>query len=510
MTSKRQAHEPISERPTECDRSVTAIIVGAGFAGIGMARSFLVAGIDDLLVLERASTVGGTWRDNVYPGVACDVPTPLYSYSFAPKADWSNFYAPQRELRAYLEDCADRFSVRPLIRFNVEVSAAAWDEANAEWLVIASEDSGSGARISRRYRCRVLISASGHALSRPVYPDLPGRERYAGTSMHSARWDASVPLAGRRVGIVGTGASAVQIVPSIAPDVGHLTVFQRTASWVVPRPDRPWAPETQAFFRDHPMALTALRGLIYSVLEVLATGHVVEPRLHKLLTERLAKWHLEQQVPDPLLRARLTPNFRLGCKRMLISNEDLPALSRPNVSLVTSPVASATETGLLTRDGKHHPLDVLIYATGYEAADAAPPFAITGRGGRRLDGAWSDGIEAYLGTAISGFPNLFLIVGPNTGQGHTSMVYMMESQFPYIVAATKALLDGRARALDVRPDVQANYNQWLQERLGRTVWNTGGCRSWYLSRSGKNTTAWPGYTFQFRARLRRFELKQYQ
>jgi cation diffusion facilitator CzcD-associated flavoprotein CzcO len=501
---------PPAEPSSNGHRSVTAIIVGAGFAGIGMARTFLAAGIRDVVVLERASSVGGTWRDNVYPGVACDVPTPLYSYSFAPKADWSNLFAPQRELRAYLEECTDRFGVRPLIEFDTEVIAATWDEASAGWLVDTIESGAAGEMVRRSYRCRVLVSASGHALSKPVYPDLPGRGRFAGTAMHSARWDASVPLAGRRVGVVGTGASAVQIVPAIAPEVGHLTVFQRTPAWVVPRLDRPWGPETHAFFRDHPRALTALRGLIYTVLELIATGHVVEPRLHALLTERLAAWHLERQVPDVLLRARLLPNFRFGCKRMLVSNDYLPALGRPNVSLVTSGIREVDATGVVTRDGRHHPLDVVIYATGYEAADAAPPFRVTGRGGRRLDDAWTDGLEAYLGTAITGFPNLFLLVGPNTGQGHTSMVYMMESQFPYILGATRALLDGRARALDVRPEAQANYNRWLQKRLKRTVWNTGGCKSWYLSRTGKNTTAWPGYTFEFRARLRRFDLARYQ
>ena len=480
--------------------SVSVLIVGAGFAGIGMARTLLRAGITDIVVLERAASVGGTWRDNVYPGVACDVPTPLYSYSFAPNPEWTRLYAPQWELRRYLEACTDHFGVRPLIRFGVDVQSADFDEPSGRWTVHTS---------AGVYTCQALISASGHALSRPVLPDIDGMGSFRGPTMHSARWDAAIPLNARRIGLIGTGASAVQIAPELAKVARELRVFQRTPAWVLPRIEASFGPRARAVFRRAPIVQKLLRGAIYGVLEALATGHVVEPRLHALVTERISWWHMKRQVADPALRERLRPSFRLGCKRMLISNDYLPTLCRPNVTLVTSPITRITTDGVETADGVHHDLDVLIFATGYEAADAGPPFAITGRAGVRLADAWAGGPEAYLGTAIAGFPNLFMVVGPNTGQGHTSMVYMMESQFPYIAAAITALRRKRLAWLDVRPDIQARYNRWLQARLKRTVWNRGGCQSWYLSRSGKNTTTWPGYTFEFRARLRRFRLADF-
>ena len=493
------------------------LVVGAGFAGLGLARQLKRAGIDDVVVLERGSRLGGTWRDNIYPGVACDVPTPLYSYSFALQPfrsratphGWSGLYAPHDELQAYLERCADTFDVRRHLQLGVDVRSASWDGLTARWRVETEQAAEGGQRgaVARCYAPRVLVSASGHALRVPITPRFPGAERFRGVQVHSARWDPTLDLRGRRVVVVGTGASAAQLVPAIADRVGHLTVFQRTAGWVIPKFQLRDAEQLESVDRV-PGGHRALRWSLYWLMELIAAGHVFEPRLHEWFTEPRALRHLDAQVADPALREKLRPRFRLGCKRMIISNDFYPALTRPNVSLVTEPILAFDESGVLTEDGQHHAADVVIYATGYEAAEAPLPFEIEAHG-RRLEDAWRDGSEAHRGTAVTGFPNLFFMVGPNTGQGHTSMVFMMESQYPYVAAGVRQMLDS-LRGLEVRPEAQDAWNRFLEQRLSRTVWNSGGCKSWYLSRSGRNTTAWPGFTFEYWLRLRRFDRENFR
>lgn len=472
------------------------VIVGSGFAGIGLAIRLKQASIHDFTILERAERVGGTWRDNTYPGVACDVPSHVYSFSFEPNPRWSRFFAPQQEILEYLEHCTDKYAVRAHIRFGTAATGATFDERTGLWSVTTSRGDVLEAR--------VLVSGSGHALSKPVYPEVPGRDTFEGKAMHSARWDHDFVLEGKTVAVIGTGASAVQIVPTIAPKVGRLHVFQRTAAWVSPKMDRPLTEREHRVFQRRPALQKLERGIIYWVMEAMAVGYVVEPRLN-VLRERMATRYLEKTVHDPALRAKLTPGFRLGCKRVLFSNDYLPALLRENVELVTDTITEIRPRAIVTTDGRERPVDAIVYATGFETAEAKPPFPIVGRGGRDLAVAWKDGIEAYLGTTVTGFPNFFMIIGPNLGLGHSSMILMMESQFTYVVDAIQKLRARKLRFFDVRADVQAKYNEWLQTRLGRTVWNTGGCDSWYLTRGGKNTTAWPGFTFEYRLRTRRFD-----
>jgi cation diffusion facilitator CzcD-associated flavoprotein CzcO len=476
------------------------VIVGAGFAGIGMAIRLKQAGIHDFTILERADRLGGTWRDNTYPGIACDVPSHLYSYSFEPNPRWSRFFAPQEEILAYLEHCADKYGVRPHIRFGVGAEGGSFDERTGLWEV-KTTDGGT-------VKARVVISGSGHALSKPVYPDIPGRESFRGKQMHSARWDHQYPLEGKTVAVIGTGASAVQLVPSIVERVGKMHVFQRTPAWVLPKPDREMTPREQELLATYPSLQKLARTVIYWVLEAMAVGYVVEPRLNKLRELHSLRF-LKQSVKDPELRAKLTPKFRLGCKRILISNDYYAALQRENCELVTEGISEIRAGSIVTSDGRERPVDAILYLTGYETAEAKPPFPILGRGGLDLADAWKDGIEAYLGTAIPGFPNMFMILGPNMGLGHSSMIFQMESQFAYLVDAIKTMREKRLSSVEVRREVGDRFNERLQKRLKRTVWNSGGCASWYLTSSGKNTTAWPGFTFEYRLRARHFDAKNY-
>ena len=477
------------------------LIVGAGFAGIGIAIRLQQEGFHDFLILERANEVGGTWRENTYPGVACDVESHLYSYSFEPNPSWTRQYAPQKEILEYLRHCADKYGIRKRIRFGSGVTAASFDERAGMWSVQTSD----GATL----RARVVVSGSGHALTRPVFPDIKGRESFKGKSMHSAQWDHTYSLEGKDVAVVGTGASAIQIVPSIASKVRKLKVFQRTPPWIIPKLDHAIKPERRAQFARFPALQKLARGTIYWQHELMALGFVVEPRILELAS-RLGKRYLTKSVRDPVLREKLTPHYTMGCKRVLPSNEYYPAVTRENVELVTDPIVEIREHSIVTKGGTERPVDAIVFATGFEAAEAGPPFSIKGRGGRELADAWKDGIEAYKGMSVTGFPNLFLIIGPNCGLGHSSMIYMMESQFEYIVDAVRVMRDRRLKYVDVRADAQAQYNEWLQARLAKTVWNTGGCKSWYLTRSGKNTTAWPGFTFEYRLRTRRFDAGKYE
>lgn len=477
------------------------LIVGSGFAGLGMAIRMRQEGFEDFVILERDAEVGGTWRDNTYPGVACDVPSHLYSYSFEPNPNWGRMFAPQAEILEYLKHCSVKYGVRDRIRFNTAVVGASWDESTGLWSVETSD--------GKTLRARVVISGSGHALSKPVLPDIPGRDRFAGKTMHSARWDHDYALAGKRVAVVGTGASAIQIVPNVAPTVGQLFVYQRTAPWVTRKVDRPITDRERALFTQFPLLQKTARTALYWIMEAMATGFVVDPRL-QAIREHFALKYLEEQVPDPVLRAKLTPRFRMGCKRVLFSNEWYSTLQRDNVELVTEGIREIKEHSIVTADGVEREVDCIVYATGFETADAKPPFPILGRGGRDLADAWKDGIEAYCGMSIAGFPNLFLIIGPNNGLGHTSMIFMMESQFTYLLDMLRTMRAKKAQSIEVRADVQKRFNERLQQRLARTVWNTGGCNSWYLSKSGKNTVVWPGFTWEYRLRTRRFDVESYQ
>ena len=479
---------------------MNVLIVGAGFAGIGMAIRLKQAGMTDFTILERAEEIGGTWRDNHYPGAACDVESHLYSFSFDPNPDWTRRFAAQKEILEYMKRCAEKYGVYPHVRFGTSVRCARWDERAALWNVELLD----GATIP----ARVLVSGCG-GLSRPSYPDLAGLKRFAGKTFHSARWDHSFPLDGKNnVAVIGTGASAIQIVPAIAPRVKRLSVFQRTAPWILPKPDRAIRPIERAIYRRVPVVQTLVRAKIYWQREALALGFVIEPRLLTLL-EGVGRRYLKRSIKDRVLREKLSPHYAMGCKRILPTNDYYPAIQLPNVELVTDSIREVTRDGILTEDGKERRFDAIVLATGFQAAEHAAPFDIEGRDGRSLDTEWRDGAEAYLGTTVTGFPNLFLMVGPNTGLGHNSMIVMIESQIAYIRDAIETMNRERLKLIAVRAGAQASYNARTQARLAGTVWASG-CKSWYQTRSGKNTTLWPGFTFEFRRRTHRFDSEAYE
>ncbi|HET9450611.1 MAG TPA: NAD(P)/FAD-dependent oxidoreductase [Aggregicoccus sp.] len=472
-------------------------IVGSGFGGLGMAIRLEQAGEQDFVILERAGDVGGVWRDNTYPGCACDVQSHLYSFSFAPNPDWSRAYSGAAEIHAYLRDCAQRFGLQPHLRLGAEVREARWEEGAQRWRV---ETAGG------TLTAQVLVSAAG-ALSDPAIPALPGLERFRGKVMHSARWDWSHELRGRQVAVVGTGASAIQFVPRIQPQVAKLVLLQRTAPWVLPHLDHAIPAFMRRLYRALPLAQKLVRGLIYAARELMALGFL-HPRLMQR-AQKLALRHLARSVPDPVLREKLTPHYTLGCKRVLLSNDYLPALTQPNVEVVTAGLRELREHSLVTADGREHPVDTLILGTGFQVTD--PPIAhhVRGRDGRTLAQTWAGSMRAYAGTTVAGFPNFFMLPGPNTGLGHTSMVTMLESQFEHVLGALRYLEARGLAAVEPRADAQARYVSEVDARMRHTVWAQGGCHSWYLDATGRNSTLWPGFTFSFRRRVASFEPSDY-
>jgi cation diffusion facilitator CzcD-associated flavoprotein CzcO len=474
------------------------IVIGAGFAGLGMAIRLQQHEMTDFVVLERAAEIGGTWRDNRYPGCACDVPSALYSFSFELNPFWSCSFSGRQEIWDYLRHCVHRYGLAPRIRFRHEVLAAAWDHRLCRWRLQTNRG---------ELTCDVLITATG-PLSEPKIPNLPGLETFQGTVFHSARWDSDYDLRDRRVAVVGTGASAVQFVPRIQPTVGSLTLFQRTAAWVMPRGERRIRDVEQRLYRAIPSLHRLVRAGIYCGREALVPGFAVDPRLLKI-AEAAARAHLRRQVDDPELRAKLTPDYRIGCKRILISNDYLPALTRPNVEVVPSGVARVGADWVQAADGTRREVDTVIFGTGFHVTDMPMASWVRGRDGRTLGEVWSAGAQAHRGTTVAGFPNLFILVGPNTGLGHTSLIYMIESQVAYTIDALRYLRHNGVAAVEVRPEAQAAYNQTIQRRMRGTVWTTGGCASWYLDAHGHNTTLWPTFTWRFRRATRRFQPAEY-
>ncbi|MEV0159522.1 flavin-containing monooxygenase [Nonomuraea fuscirosea] len=475
------------------------VIVGSGFAGICMAVKLKEAGYHDFVILEKAGELGGTWRDNTYPGCACDVPSHMYSYSYELNPDWSRMFAPREEIQDYLRACAAKYGITPHLRYGKDVVALEYHDGRRDWTVTTQD--------GEVLRTNAVVSGIG-ALHIPKFPEIVGRESFTGPAFHSAEWDHSADLTGKRVAVIGTGASAVQFVPQLAPDARHLTVFQRTPPWVHPKPDFAFSPAARRLLRL-PGAARTLRGGIYWALESRALGFAVDPRLMKG-HERLALRHLEAQVPDPVLRRALTPDYVIGCKRILISSDYYPALTRPNVSLVTDAITEIRERSIVDAAGVEHEADAIVYGTGFKVVDALTDRHITGRDGLSVQDAWKGGVEAYHGITASGFPNLFFLLGPNTGLGHNSVVFMIESQVRYVIECLRLLSRTGARALDVRPRAQRGYNDRLRARLDPLVWSAGGCRSWYLDEHGVNRTLWPGFTFEYWARTRRVKPGAYE
>ncbi|MGB1203400.1 MAG: flavin-containing monooxygenase, partial [Alloalcanivorax venustensis] len=433
-----------------------------------------------------------------YPGAACDVPSHLYSFSFEKKFDWSRRFAPQAEILAYLRHCADKYRLHPHIRFGTSVNGARFDEATGLWHL----DTSNGP-----ITARALITATGQ-LNRPAWPNLPGRDRFAGETFHSARWDHDVDLTGKTVAVIGTGASAIQFVPEIAKQAKQVLLFQRSAPYVIPKPDRPYSATEQRLMARFPLLQKLDRARVYAQNEARVLGFTSlqgAMRFH----EYLFKKHLRECVPDPDTRAKLTPDYPMGCKRILISNDYYQALTKYRIPVITGGVRAITADGVEDIDGEHHQADVIIYGTGFQATDFLAPMAITGRRGQDLNQAWRDGAEAYLGITVHGFPNLFMLYGPNTNLGHNSIIYMIESQIAYVVSALETLERDGHRFVDVRPGVQDDFNRRLQARMRDTVWDQG-CESWYKTASGKNTNNWPGFTFSYRQRTRHLDPEDYE
>ncbi len=505
------------------------LIVGSGFGGLGMAIQLDKAQLGDFTVIEKDGDIGGTWLVNDYPGCACDVPSHMYSFSFEPNPDWSREFASQPEILAYMRRCVDKYKLRSRIQFHTQVVGLVYDEAASLWNVrlartedvkrfMASKGLTAGDPLpkddpdlpaTRTVRARVVISAMG-ALSTPAYPRLPGLETFRGRAFHSQQWDHGYDLRGKRVAVIGTGASAIQFVPQIQPKVAHLDVYQRTAPWVLPKADRAIPSALRRLYRASSFARRARRLWIYAALESRAIALTYQPRLVRA-AEAYARYSLRRQVADPVLRRKLTPTYALGCKRVLLTNDWLPTLTRPNVDVVTTGIAEVRAHSIVDTDGVERPVDAIIFGTGFRVSDLIPRGTVTGRDGADLAGGWTRGPEAYKGTSIAGFPNLFLLVGPNTGLGHNSIIYMIEAQVGYVIDALKTMRDKRLAEIEVERAAQDRFNEDLQRQSKHTVWTDGGCTSYYLdAKTGRNIAIWPGFTFQFKWITRAFDAINYR
>jgi cation diffusion facilitator CzcD-associated flavoprotein CzcO len=480
-------------------RHLRVAVVGSGFSGLGMAIRMLQQGIDDFLVFERADEVGGTWRDNSYPGAACDVMSHLYSFSFAQNPGWKSTFGKQRELYDYLRDTADRFGVRPHIRFGHELLAARWDEPTRRWHIETSQGD---------YTAQVLVSGTGY-LSEPSIPAIPGIEGFQGTVFHSSRWRHDHDLTGRNIAVIGTGASAIQFVPRIQPAAGRLDVYQRTPPWIGPKNDKPTSARQSWLLHHVPGYQNFRRNFNMWGREILAFV-MKRPNVASKM-QKMASDHLRKSVADEKLRARLTPDYVMACKRLLFSNTWYPAIQQPNVELVTDAISEVRAHSVVTADGTEREVDTIILGTGFKATDRPVAGRITGRDGRLLRDVWREqGMAAHRGTTVAGFPNLFLLLGPNTTLGHSSQVVMIEAQIGYVLDALKTMRKRGLASVEVRQEAQDAWNERLQRRLTGTVWNAGNCKSWYLDEHGRNPSIWPTYTWRFRRQTRRFDASEYR
>ena len=474
-------------------------IVGAGFGGIGIGIRLKQEGIEDFTIFERGETVGGVWRANTYPGAACDVPSHLYSFSFAPGHRWSRRYAPQSEILEYLEECVDEFDLGPHLRLGTEAEGASFDEATGRWTLRAGGEEHS---------FDVLVTACGQ-LTNPAIPAIPGRDDFAGHAFHSADWDHDHDLEGRRVAVIGTGASAIQFVPEIAPQVESLTIYQRSAPWILPKSDRAYPDWERRFFRAFPARVAAARlgnWMFFEAFTYAFTGT-------KWMAGAVAKYAdrvRRRELGDPGLLAAATPDYELGCKRVLITDDWYPALARENVELIDGAVERITADGVVAADGVERAADTLIWGTGFQSHDFVAPMEIRGLGDRELNEVWAERPEAYLGITVSGFPNMFVMYGPNTNHGSGSVPYTLECQFNYTIDAIRRLRAGGLSYIDVRPEVQARWREEIAERSQRTQWIVGGCTNWYVNGEGVNTNNWPGPWLEYRRRTKRINPGDYR
>ena len=472
------------------------VIIGSGFGGQCAAINLIKRGLNDFLILERRSFMGGTWCQNSYPGAAVDVQSPLYSISHEPY-NWSQMFAEQSELQEYTNFVIDKYKLRDKTQVNTNVVSVKWDESDKHWLV-ETESQGTIA-------ATILINASG-PLSTPVIPNFPGRDTFKGKTFHTNNWDHSYDISGKRVAIIGSGASAAQVIPAIAPKVGHLNIFQRSPHWVLPRPDKTFNGFERKLLGSKPI-YKALRTAIYWGLESRVVGFKYSDKMLKLVAQNKALKHIETQIADPELRKKVTPDFTIGCKRIILSNTLYPAYCRPNVTLrdKTDGIAEITATGIKTQQGEHVELDLIVYSTGYDATDGVISYPVQGREGKLLADVWSEYPRAYLGTTVPNFPNLFIVTGPNTGIGHTSAIFVIEAQMNYIMKSIDALKRQQKTSIEVKPDAENDYTTMIHSEMNKTVWKKGGCTSWYKSKSGHVVAMFPGFSFTYRQMAANFK-----
>ena len=480
-----------------------AVIIGSGFSGLGMAIALQKQGFgfEDFVILEKADDIGGTWRDNTYPGCACDIPSHMYSFSFEPKPDWTHMWSLQPEIFDYLKGVAEKYGLRRYIRFNSRVERAMWDDGEMRWHVFTAD--------GQEYVAQFLVSGAG-ALHIPLIPDVEGADEFAGAAFHSAQWDHSVDITGKRVAVIGTGASAIQLVPEIVKDVAELQVYQRTPPWVMPRPNNALPDWVRRTFTEVPGTRAAMRVAIYWLHEVVGFGMTKQPALLRI-GALLGKWNIRRSVKDKTLRRKLTPDYRAGCKRILNSDTYYRGIANPKTQVITERITRMTRDGIVTADGVEHPVDVVVFATGFHVTDSYSYVDVTGPGGEDLVDRWDrEGVEAHRGVAVADMPNLFFLLGPNTGLGHNSVVFMIEAQIRYVAQAIAAVDKSGAQAVAPTRAAQDAFNGDLQGDLAKTVWNTGGCRSWYLDSHGVNRVLWGGMTWQYWLATRRFKRDEYR
>lgn len=483
--------------PVEPDFPIA--IIGAGFSGIGAAIRLKQEGIDSFTIFERANEIGGTWRDNTYPGCACDVESRVYSFSFEQNPHWRKRFSEYWEIQDYLLGLVDKWGLRDHLRVNTEIVNAEFDEKSGTWALTTNQGD--------TFTARVVLSGVG-GLVDPAYPTIEGMGAFVGKMFHTARWNHEVDLAGQRVAVIGTGASAVQVVPSIAPKVAKLTVFQRSAAWVVPQFDKQYSPRVKRLVERFPFLLRVSRFVKYWLSEILGPIVFLDSKILSAIGKWVSLWNLRRQVRNPALRERLTPNFQFGCKRVLVSDDYWATFERDNVELATEPIEAIMPEGIRTKDGTSHVVDVIVLATGYLLGLASVPFRVLGLGGRSLADTWANGAVAYKGLAVAGFPNWFMMMGPNTGPGHTSVLVFTEAQIEHALGAIKKLMAEDIKYCDVRQEVQDRYNEGIQRRMKHMVWGSG-CHSWYLSEDGRNHSLYPGFAAEYIMRTRRMNPADY-
>jgi cation diffusion facilitator CzcD-associated flavoprotein CzcO len=497
--AERTAQSSTTDQPVH----TRALIIGSGFSGLGMGIALQRQGVD-FLILEKAAEIGGTWRDNTYPGCACDIPSHMYSFSFEPKPDWKDMWSFQPEIFDYLKGVTDKYGLRRYIRFNSHVDRAHWDDAEMLWHVFTKD--------GREFVAQFVVSGAG-GLHIPLIPEFEGLDEYrdaGGAAFHSAQWDHTVDLTGKRVAVIGTGASAIQIVPEIVEDVAALQVYQRTPAWVMPRPNNPIPERTQRLFANVPGTRELMRSGIYWIHEAVGFAMTSQPRLLKI-GELLGKWNIGRSIKDRELRKKLTPSYRAGCKRILNSDTYYQGIANPKTEVVTDGITRFTPHGIVTADGTEREVDVVVFATGFHVTDSYTYVDIKGPGGEDLVDRWNrEGIQAHRGIAVADMPNLFFLLGPNTALGHNSVVFMIESQIRYVAQAIAAVDKVGARALAPSRRAQDEFNSELQNDLAGTVWSTGGCHSWYMDEHGVNRTLWSGMTWQYWLATRKLKLSEYR